>query len=237
MIRGCGLVSVPGILLLILFTSCAPRRAEVELDTAAVSATRLLGLVREQTGRLQTLSGRGSMTFESPEAGGTASFEVALRKPDSLLAQFEGPFGVDIGSLFLSGERFLVYNSQENVVITGRPGTTPLRNLIPFDISFEELISAFTGSFRLPDVSTPVETYRIDDNRFLVVARCEDRLCYYWIDNEYLQVSACEIRDSGDELLMRASSSGFVEEGEASINPPDPSFVYSIPEDARSYER
>src|SRR5512135_1065837 len=97
----------------VLCSSCAPRRAEVALSTATVSAPMLVDLVEARSDRLRSLVGKGSVTFESPEVGGSAFFELALKKPDSLLVRFEGPFGMTVGTLFLCPQKFVMYNSME----------------------------------------------------------------------------------------------------------------------------
>jgi hypothetical protein len=226
-----------------------------------MSAGQLIALVREQSMRLQTLSGTGSISFESPTMSGSASFEVSLKKPDSLLALFEGPFGVDVGSILLSRDRFFLYNSHDNALFTGKPEASTLRKLIPFDLSFDELLRAFSGSFSLPDSSSVIAGYRIDEGRFLVSTTCGKGSSTYWIDNQVLHVTEYEMRDEQGDLLIHAVWSSFAEEDGVSapkrmaiwfprenrqislsyssiaINPPHPSFAYSYPSDAKTYER
>ena len=103
--------------LLILISSCAPKRAEIALDTKAIGVPALIALVEAGENKVKSLEGSGTVSFESPEIAGSAAFELSLKKPDSLLVLFEGPFGIDIGTLFLSREKYVVYNSFENRVI------------------------------------------------------------------------------------------------------------------------
>jgi len=244
-----------------LLPSCAPRRAEIELDTAAVDAARLLSIVRERASLVNTLEGRGTLSFEGPEFGGTASFELSLRKPDSLLVIFEGPFGIDVGTLFLSRDKYVVYSSMENLVVTGVPRTRAIRTVIPFDLSVDQILNAFSGAAEIPDIVDAIHAYRIEGDRFLVSVRCGDRICSYWIDNTNLQVTKYEVREEDGGLVLQATSAAFTEEGEASaprrivvgfpqkerqvsvyytsltLNPPNPSFAYSLPADARTIVR
>ena len=256
-----GFLLVLGFPVLILISSCASRRSEIALDTTAVDAPRLISLVREHANRLTTLEGSGMVTFDSPSFGGSATFELSLRKPDSLLVLFEGPFGIDVGTLFLSRDKYLIYNSLQNLVVTGVPRSTTLRTVIPFDLTVDEILNAFSGEFEIPDGKAHIKAYRIADDRFLISLDCGDRICSYWIDNRYLQVVKYEVHDRDDELLMQATSSSFTEEGEVSaprrievwfpqgnrqvsvfyssitLNPPNPSFTYTLPGDARTIVR
>ena len=128
----------------LLLHSCTPRPPGLLLDTKAMDAGTLIMLVREHQDRLQSMAGYGTVTFESPEMAGTASFQLALRKPDSLLVTFEGPFGIDIGTLFVSAGKYLMYNSLENTVVTGVPSNAAIRSIIPFDLTLDQIIGAFS---------------------------------------------------------------------------------------------
>ena len=59
--------------LMALFASCAPRPPVLTLDTRTVSAGELILTVRERSSRLHSLSGSGSLAFESPTVAGSAS--------------------------------------------------------------------------------------------------------------------------------------------------------------------
>lgn len=245
----------------LFLSSCATKRSEVLLlDTKVTESNTLIALVQEHQARLRTLVGKGIVTFESPEIAGTAAFELSLKKPDSLLVTFEGPFGIDLGTLFISSEKYLMYNSMENKVVTGTPSVAAVRSIIPFDLTLDQVVGAFSGSFPFPE-SQALQTYTIDDDMFLLSFKCSSNTCQYWIDNRYLLVKKYEIRDEHDALIMDAVSSSFAEEDGASapkririrfpaqerqvsvsyssitLNDPNPSFVYSIPSNARTIVR
>jgi len=248
-------------LISMLLSSCAPKRSEVLLDTKVTDAATVMTLVQEHQNKLQSMVGRGTVTFESPEISGTATFEVALRKPDSLLVTFEGPFGIDLGTLFISREKYLMYNSLENKVVTGVPSAAAIRSIIPFDLTLDQVVEAFSGSFPIPSDSQALRTYSIDDDMFLLSFGCESRTCRFWIDNRYLLVKKYEVRDERDELIMDAVASSFAEDEMSSaprhirirfpvqerqvfvnyssitLNDPNPSFAYSIPSNARTTTR
>jgi outer membrane lipoprotein-sorting protein len=245
----------------LLLSSCAPKRSEILLDTKTTDANTLISLVQEHQNKLQSVVGKGTVTFESPELAGTAAFELALKKPDSLLVTFEGPFGIDLGTLFISREKYLMYNSMENKVVTGTPSAAAIRSIIPFDLTLDQVVGAFSGSFPFPSDPQSLQTYSVDDDRFLLVFRCGSNSCKYWVDNRTVLVTKYEMRDEHDELILDAVSSSFAEDGAASapkririrfpsqerqlsvsyssisLNDPDPSFTYSIPSNARTVIR
>lgn len=163
-----GLVRMCAVFLLgAALSGCAPRRADLVLDTASVPAAELVRLMSENDDRIAGLAGSGSVAFESPEMSGSAFFTVHLRKPDSLLIRFEGPFGMDAGFFFLSRTTCVMYNRLDNLALTGVPTTAGIRSIIPLDLTVDQIVDAFTGTFR-PPVDTPPDEYAIDGDRFLL---------------------------------------------------------------------
>ncbi len=261
MIRIAGVPAVTAFLCILALSSCAPKRTELTLDPTVVDASTLISKVQDRTRMVQSLEGQGTVTFESPGFGGTAAFDLSLRKPDSLLVLLEGPFGIDIGTLFFSKEHFLAYNSQENLVVKGTPRANTLRTIIPFDLSFEEVLNAFSGTFDIPYQPSNVRSYAVDEGMFLLVLSCGPNVCSYWIDHTLPQVTRYEVHDNEGTLLLQATMSSFTGDEDADVptrivlwfpgeekqiavqysslrvNPGALSFAYSVPSDARVLNR
>lgn len=240
----------------IVFSSCAPKRSDVALSTTDTDPHRLIGLVQASERKLQSLVGRGDLAFESPEATGSAFFELSLKKPDSLLVKLEGPFGIDVGTLFVSREEFVMYNSMDNEVTTGIPSPRAFRSVIPFDITFDQLLSAFSGGFSMPADSASLRQYTIADGRFFLSFACGEYTCQYWIDPAYLLVTRYQMLGKENQVLMEATSSSLTEQDEIcaprritvsfpsdnrqisiaysslTLNAPHPSFAYAVPPNA-----
>jgi len=244
-----------------LLSSCSPRRAEIELDTRAVPASELIARVAHEGQKLRTVVGRGTVSFEGPEFAGSAAFELSLKRPDSLLVTLEGPFGIDVGTLFLSREKYVMYNSMENRVMTGVPTAGAIRSVIPFDMTYDQIMDAFSGSFPLPSEQVSVESYTVDEGLFRLSFRSDLGAATYWVDHEDFLVTRYELRDSENRLVMDASSSAMTEQdgirvprrvrvrfpGQGSqlsvayssitLNDPHPSFEFSIPINAHTVIR
>lgn len=245
----------------LLVTSCAPKRSDLLLDTHAVDAATLVRIVSEGNARLHSMIGGGNVTFESPELAGTASFDLAMKKPDSLLVRFEGPFGIDVGTVFLSPRKYVVYNSLENRVITGVPGAEALKSVIPFDLTYGQIMDAFSGQFSLPVNLENVRAYTVDDNQFFLSMSCGTNLCSYWIDPQYRLVSRYQVQDTHGQVILEALASSMTEQDSVSaprrikvtfpengrqisiyyssltLNAPNPSFEFSVPDNAQTIVR
>ena len=248
------------VLFLVFLVSCAPRREGILLDTGRTSAAELTSMTDSADARLRTLNGNGNIAFESPEINGSAAFTLNVRKPDSLLVQLEGPFGIDVGLFFLSRDRFVMYNSLQNTVIAGAPSTQALRSLIPVDLSYEQIFAVFTGLLRLPEHQTLVE-YTVDDGQFLLRYKSKGGVNSYWLDPDGLLVRRFEMRDQEGELVLEGASTGTIDQDglriarrlsltmpregrrvsvafyHADLNASDLEFSYSIPASARKIDR
>ncbi len=167
--------------LALMLPACAPTREALLLDVQQLPADEVIAIVRAEETELSSFTGNGSVAFDSPEMSGSVFFTVAIRNRDSILVRFEGPFGLDAGFLFADRERFVLYNAMENWYTDGFTKSAGIRSVIPIDLSFDQLIDAFTGTFRLPSGRRPAR-YEIDDDRFLLVFPQGSDSVSYWID-------------------------------------------------------
>ncbi len=252
---------VPFICLVVLISSCAPQRSEILLNTKETPSTVLLQSVGEQESKIAALTGRGVLTFDSPELSGSASFEAVMKKPDSLLVMLEGPFGIDLGTFFLSRDTYVMYNSMENTVTTGTPSGASVRSVIPFELTHEQILNAFAGVFSLPSTEENMEGYTIDEDQFFLTFACGSNKCRYWVDPGYLLVTRYEMIDRNDEVVLEAKASAFIEQQGAvaarrlslkfpkqnrqlsvaysslEINPSETNFRFTVPPGARKISR
>ncbi len=243
----------------LLLWSCAPRMPGVLPDTSATPASVLRARVAAREAGLRTLQGSGTMSFDTPEISGDAAFTTTLRLPDSLLVFLEGPFGIDLGTLFLSRDRYVVYNSMENRVVTGNPATGAFRTVIPFALTYEQVLNAFAGVVLLPD-RDPAR-YEVRDGLFYLAYECAGTTCEYWVDPELLMVTRFRTLSADESVLMDIQCSSPLEDGDAAaarrvlvtfpaeqrrlslayarmrLNDPDVSFDYTIPANAHTSVR
>ena len=243
----------------LLLASCATERVGLTLSTSAVPPEELVDRVNLRVGRLQAMTGKGSLAFESPQGAGSAYFSMALRKPDSLLVQFEGPFGLDVGLLFLSRERYVMYNGLENQVVTGVPNMASIRAILPVELTYDQIVNAFSGTFTLPRMHGRLVRYAIDDEQFLLSYLCDSDTCTYWVDPEAQIVTRYLVQNTSGETLLEAQASRIEEQGDVcaprrilvrlpdhqvsiyysslTLNAPHPSFAFSVPANAQTIQR
>jgi hypothetical protein len=247
------------LLVLALFMlSCAPRRSEIGLASHALSPGILLEDVARRNAAVRTIIGRGSISFDSPEAAGSAFFRSSLRRPDSLLVQVRGPFGMEVGTFFLCAGKYVLYNAVENVVRSGDPSSAAIRSLIPLDLSAEDLLNVFSGMFPLPQDTAGARIVDVEGDITHLALVCRSGQCEYWLDTDHLGVTRFRRLDRDGEVLVEMEAEDFKEfEGFAlprqirlsfpvktralsisytSISPngDPPSFAFTVPPGART---
>lgn len=154
------------IALSLLGGGCAPSKSVVRDRTLPVG--EVFRRVETRNTRIRTLHGEGTITVESPEGSGSGTFDAQLRKPDSLLVEFKGPFGIQFATLMLSRDTFLFYNRMENRAIVGRPDGATLQSMLRLKMRFDEVINAFTGEFPAPESADSLERFGVNDDGYIV---------------------------------------------------------------------
>ncbi|MEW6510820.1 MAG: DUF4292 domain-containing protein [Bacteroidota bacterium] len=190
---------------MLLVASCGPSSSVLVNDLRDLPADVLAARLHARDGRITSMTGKGSVLFEGPEASGSAYFSMALKKPDSLLIMLEGPFGIDAGFLFLSRAKYVMYNSMENRAVTGVPTPETIRGTIPVELTAEQILTMFRGGFTLPDTSP--SAYVLEDGavRAEYIVRGERQT--FWVDPQDNLVVRYEARDRSEALQIEATAS------------------------------
>jgi hypothetical protein len=197
---------IPRVLLLctaaILLYSCsAPPR--VVLDPDRVSPADLVSTVRANHIKKSTLQARGSISIETAEFANSGRFTMNLKHPDSLLINLRGPFGINVGTVFLSQTRFLFYNGMANQAIVGDPRSDILRSFLRMDVDASTVMDLFLGGNgllfterRFPDEFT------VDGDQYLLIFRSAAETRRYWIDPALQVVTRAVYSDTNDRPVM-----------------------------------
>lgn len=255
-----GILPVIGFLLTVLWFGCSPA-PRVTMDTERVSAAQLVRDVQLNHTKKTSLRATGSLSIESRDFSNSGNFNLNLKHPDSLLVRLRGPFGINVGTVFLSQNDFMFYNGMANEAIIGEPDSDILRAFLRIDIGVNDLMDLFLGSSgALFNERRPPDEYTIDGDQYLLVYRSYDSIRRYWIDPYYVVISRVvhssrddrplleerydRFTDSGGMIIPRSirlishqeQASFAVSYSRINLNASDLSFAYSIPGNAKVIE-
>jgi len=181
----------------------------LNLGSRMISSTEVQEVVRENHARIQSLKGEGRISVETPEIAQSGSFILTLLKPDSVLINLQGPFGIKIGSALVTRTGFLFYNSFENKLITGSSNMENLNRILHVQLNFDNLLNLFSGgTFLEEDLRSPDET-RIEDNQFVFIYASNNTSRRYWINPTTLSIQKVQFIDNGGKITLEQTFSDF----------------------------
>lgn len=203
-------------LILVLLGGCAsaPRSSFIG---KAVTPEMVQRIVRVNHERIQSLTGSGTISVETPDLAQSGSFELVLHKPDSMLVRVEGPFGIHVGSVLLTRRDFAFYNSLQNQLVTGTVNVSNLRRIFRINLTFDELLNLFTGGTFLAADDTPPDSVASEEDQLILIYRREGGIRRYWIDPASLLISKIQHLDETGKLFAEERFERFRTLGDASL--------------------
>lgn len=198
-----------GILLLI---GCSSAPKEGVSTEKIIPATRLIKKLEGNRRKIKTFEGFGSINVKSEDFSGKTSFQILIKKPDSIKISIYGPFGIDIAHGVFSQNSFLFYDVLKNNAYFGNNSKDVLRKLLKIDLSFEELIDAFAGAVNLTEkLRTEPSNYEIleDIYNLTYVDKQNDIKNIYRISKDDLKILDYVITSLGNSEVLSAEYSNF----------------------------
>lgn len=167
---------------------CVTTRTVVKERT--LPAEEVVRSVGERNEKIRTMRGSGTITVESPEVSNSGSFDMEMRKPDSVRVEISGPFGIHAGTLMLSRDRFLFYNWMSKTAVVGKPDGKTMSSVLHLRLGFDEVLHAFTGEFPSPDESDSLEGFFVDNGFYVLRYRGRKGETEYRIDGDAFVVAS-----------------------------------------------
>ncbi len=133
----------------VLVNSCVPSKPVEE--ERILPADRLMKKLEANRRKVKTFLGSGTINLDSPQLTAKATFQVVIKKPDSIRISFYGPFGIDLAQAVTTKRDFVFFDVINNRVYKGVTKNLSLKNIFKIDLTFNELMDAFAGAVDLTD--------------------------------------------------------------------------------------
>jgi hypothetical protein len=190
--------------LLLQLSACSPGKTVVKPEALLSADAVIAGMARHKDD-IRTLYGSGTITIESPELSRTGTFDLQLRRPDSLLLNFQGPFGLGLATLQLTRTRFVLYNRLDNSALVGTPNTKTFLEFLHLPLEFSEILGAFSGDFPSPSGGDSLRSFSTASGDYRAEFSSSGDRKTYRIDGQSLLVT--DYKESGpDGVRLHASS-------------------------------
>ncbi|WNG35978.1 DUF4292 domain-containing protein [Archangium violaceum] len=179
---------------LALICSGCPKRIDFGPTGPITQAEELFRLTSAAQDRVATLQGDGKLRVQSPQGSGTVSAYLAASRPGLLRVEMFDFFNRPIAVLVTDGQRFGLFQAQENKYYQGPATPRNLSRFLPIALPSEELVSVMLG--KVPFIPAERMTLALDNEQGLYVLTLHRGSVaqVLHIHPKYLQVVRSEVR-------------------------------------------
>jgi len=181
------LVVLGSFVLLVGLAGCGGGVTSTELGSVETVEDARLHLERNQQA-IRSMKAEGVLSIESGDFAQKAGFNLTLLKPDSVLVQLEGPFGIKVGFALLTRTTFSFYNSLTNEVITGPTNQKNLEKVLNFPLSYDDVLNLFLGALFTEDDRRDPDDLQTDSGQLVAVFNHSRGKRLYYIDPATKQI-------------------------------------------------
>jgi hypothetical protein len=221
----------------LLFFACSGSKG---LDRSRpLDASTVMAAVEARNAGVRVLENEGTISVDTPELSNSGSILLRILKPDSMLINITGPFGVNVARGLVTSKDFTFYNSLENTVATGTTSAKNLKNIIRIPIEFRDILEIASGTMgfdRRPKGVIPAAVQA--DNLYLLTYKGDDETTSYEIDLDHSAVRRYLRKRNSGEVLEDVSFKDFRKKSDlylpTVINIERPAFNESV---ALTYDR
>lgn len=161
---------------------------------------------------IETMEASGNIAFDSPEQSGQGWIEVKIKKPDSVFVRIEGPFGISIAQALITRYDFIYYNVQENKAILGPTTDINIGAVLRIKVSFDELLSGFSGGFIFENNSIDSVTADSEKGFYTIKTNSTPGIQKYYIDPSIYTVNKYNSFDGNNKTVVEVDYSNYFEE-------------------------
>jgi outer membrane lipoprotein-sorting protein len=184
---------------LMMLSSCAPTK-ELHKTPASRSAQEVIAAVNARHSDVSTFEAKGSISVESPSFINSGSFELWLKRPDSVRVDIEGPFGIRVASALFAHNRYVFYNSFKNEVIDGELDARNMPMFMNIRIDPADVVDTFCGTRTFLPGETSPDSFSIGEESYTLLFRQKHDKTRYRVDGQTLCITAIEHIDSTGDV-------------------------------------
>lgn len=200
----------------VLLAGCSPTK--MEYIAVSMNADEIMRALDRRNRDVRSLVGIGQVSVDTPELSNLGTLSVSVLKPDSLLVEITGPFGVGVAKGLVTRAQFQFYNGIDNRFYTGTTNARNLRAILRMSIEFDDVIELLTGCIRFTHHDTTARgTATWNGSECTLRFATEFETVDYVIDADYDCVTRYTKKNTDGEILEEVKFKDFKARGEFSI--------------------
>ena len=178
-----------------VLVNCSVLHKTIKPDLEKVTYRQLLEHHAAWQKSIKSLKGDLRITLDTPQYSGNFDANILLNEPDSLLITVTGPFGINLGKVYVTKNRFIFYNQVMNQFYKGSKSDFAGKNFLQFPLEISQLKDVFTG--RDPFDVLQKKIYEIRDDKYFLEAENGKYNYRVWFEPEHLLISRIEYLKNG----------------------------------------
>jgi len=180
---------------MIVISGCASTK-DARRHAADLSPRQIIEAVNSHTRTITTFQAKGSIAVESPSIISSGSFDLWLKKPDSVRVDVKGPFGIRIASALFGKDHYTFYNSFKNEVMEGDINKGDMPSFMNIQINPKDIVDTFCGARGFFREEVSPDSFSMGDGSYILQFHNNGGTTRYTIDDSTLYVTAIEHIDS-----------------------------------------
>jgi hypothetical protein len=170
-------------------------------DISSVTYRELLQHNVSWQNSIKTLRAGTRITLDSPNFAGKFDAKILMGGKDSLLITVTGPFGMQLGKVFLSENRFLFYNQLMNKFFTGSKHDFKGQNFLQFPVEIGQIRNVFIAQDKFDVLK--MARFEVRDNKYYLEAENGKAAYNIWFDPSHLLITRIEYLNDGELLFYK----------------------------------
>ncbi len=189
------------VILSVMLVSCSIHKTLKIADLQNITYRDLLENVTAWQKSIKTLDGHAQITLDRPEYSGNFSADILLSGTDPLLISVKGPFGINVGKVFIGAKRFVFYNQVNNQFLKGSKEDFEGRYFLQFPLEITQMRDVFVAQDKF-DVLKKKE-FTIKDNYYYLETVNGDLEYHIWFEPQHMLIKKIEYISNGEVIYFK----------------------------------
>jgi outer membrane lipoprotein-sorting protein len=194
----------PLIILIAILIDCTSIQITQKAKLNIQSIENWPDIYKKNYSEIKSIQSKARITVESSNYATSFDAQMIFTAPDILFIKAEGPFGIDVGKIFIGKNRFILYNQFNNQFFSASLEDEYFNTFLQTNLSFKQIKSAFIGYSSLPE-----NIKLIDEQNGVFTSLVNSEKWRYIVDVKTGLLQKFEII-SDDQILLRQEFNRYI---------------------------
>ena len=187
------------IIFIAILIGCTTSQFTQKVKLNILSIENWPDIYKKNYSAIKSIQSKARITVESPDYAMSFDAQMIYAAPDTLFIKAEGPFGIDVGKIFIGRRRFILYNQFNNQFFSASLEDEYFNTFLQTNLSFKQIKGAFIGYSLLPE-----NIKLVDEKNGVFTALVNSNKWQYIVDIETGLLQKFEIIMNNPTIISRS---------------------------------